>query len=99
MVAHPPAPGGGVRDRLRGLAAPGTPPRGRGCPAVAAVLPFDRQHPLGRLLAFLAELRRERYHLALDLMGLLKSALIASFARAEVVLGASYNREGARLFY
>jgi len=140
MVAHSPAPGEALRDRLRTLAPPGTPPRvllikmsslgdlvhalptvaalkrGLGChltwlvnatyadlvrccPAVDAVLPFDRQHPLRHLPAFLARLRRERYHLALDLMGLLKSALIASFARAEVVLGASYNREGARLFY
>ncbi|MGH7379123.1 MAG: glycosyltransferase family 9 protein [Candidatus Methylomirabilales bacterium] len=140
MVAHLPAPGEPLRDRLRALAASGTPPRvllvkmsslgdlihvlptvaalkrGLGChltwvvnaiyadlvrccPAVDAVLPFDRQHPVRHLPAFLGQLRRERNHLALDLTGLLRSALIARFARAEVVLGASYNREGARLFY
>ncbi len=140
MVAHAPAPGGPLRDRLRALAAAGTPPRvllvkmsslgdllhalptvealkrGLGChltwvvnaayadlvrccPAVDAVLPFERRYPLRHLPAFLRGLRRERYHLALDLTGLLKSALVARFARAEVVLGASYTREGAHLFY
>lgn len=140
MVAHPPAPGEALRDRLRALTASGTPPRvllvkmsslgdvihalpavaalkrGLGChltwvvnaiyadlvrccPAVDAVLPFDRRHPVRHLPAFLGGLRCERYHLALDLTGLLKSALIARLARAEVVLGASYTREGARLFY
>lgn len=140
MVAHPPAPGEVLRDRLRALAASGTPPRvllvkmsslgdlihalptvaalkrGLGChltwvvnaiyadlvrccPAVDAVLPFDRRHPVRHLPAFLGGLRRERYHLALDLTGLLRSALIARLARAEVVLGPSYNREGARLLY
>ncbi|MBI3002280.1 MAG: glycosyltransferase family 9 protein [candidate division NC10 bacterium] len=140
MVAHPPAPGAPLRDRLRALAASGLPlrvllvkmsslgdlvhalptaaalKRGLGCRltwvvnaayadlvrccrAVDAVLPFDRQHPLRGLSGFLRALRRERYHMALDLMGLLKSALIARLARAEVVLGASYNREGARFLY
>lgn len=140
MVAHPPAPGEALRDRLRALAAAGTPPRlllvkmsslgdvihalptvvalkrGLGChvtwlvnatyadlvrccPAVDAVLPFDRHQPARHLPRFLAAVRRERYQLALDLTGLLKSALIARLARAEVVLGASYNREGARFLY
>lgn len=140
MVAHPPAPGEALRNRLRALAAAGNPPRVllikmsslgdlvhalptvaalkrglgghltwvvnaayadliRRCPAVDAVLPFDRDYPVRHLPGFLRALRRERYHLALDLMGLLKSALIARLARAEVVLGASYNREGARLLY
>ncbi|HEV8662628.1 MAG TPA: glycosyltransferase family 9 protein [Candidatus Methylomirabilis sp.] len=140
MVAHPPAPGEALRDRLRASAAAGTPPRVllikmsslgdvihalptvaalkrglachltwvvnaayadlvRCCPAVDAVLPFDRRHALRHLPGFLAAVRREPYHLALDLMGLLKSALVARLAGAEVVLGASYNREGARFFY
>jgi len=140
MVAHPPAPGAPLRDRLRALTAAGTPPRvllikmsslgdlihvlptvealkrGLGChltwvvnaiyadfvrccPAVDAVLPFDRQQPVRHLPGFLRGLRRKGYHLALDLTGLLRSALIAWFASADVVLGASYEREGARLFY
>ena len=54
------------------------------------------------LLAAVRELRRARYDIAIDLQGLIKSALLARLSGAPRVLGfsASYAREGvARLFY
>jgi lipopolysaccharide heptosyltransferase I len=54
------------------------------------------------LLAAVRELRRARYDIAIDLQGLIKSALLARLSGARRVLGfsASYAREAlARLFY
>jgi len=54
------------------------------------------------LVAAVRELRRARYDIAIDLQGLIKSALLARLSGAPRVLGfsASYAREGlARLFY
>ena len=54
------------------------------------------------LLAAVRELRRARYDIAIDLQGLIKSALLARLSGAPRVLGfsASYAREGvARLLY
>jgi len=54
------------------------------------------------LVAAVRELRRARYDVAIDLQGLIKSALLARLSGAPRVLGfsASYAREGlARLFY
>jgi len=72
----------------------------RACPEVERVIAFPRRGAsiVGRL-AFLRELRRERYDLVADLQGLLKSAIVARLARASRRLGPSFHREGARLFY
>ena len=66
---------------------------------VERVIAFDRHRSLTGLPAFLRQLRAERYDLVLDMQGLLKSALVARFARAKRRLGPSFRREGARLFY
>lgn len=71
----------------------------RACPDVERVIPFPRRAGGVGALAFLRELRRARYDLAVDLQGLLKSALAARLARARRRLGPSFHREGARLFY
>lgn len=49
--------------------------------------------------AFLRALREREYDLAIDLQGLLKSALVACAARARRRIGPSFPREGARLLY
>jgi lipopolysaccharide heptosyltransferase I len=66
---------------------------------VARVIPFYRHAFLGTLPRFLAELRRTRYDLVLDLQGLLKSAMVCRLARARRVVGPSFHREGSRLLY
>lgn len=67
------------------------------CPDVDRVIAFPRRG--GGRLNFLRELRRQRYDLAVDLQGLMKSAVIARLARARRRLGPSFHREGSRLFY
>jgi len=71
----------------------------RCCPLVRRVLEFPRRHFFRRAAACARALRQEHYDLALDLQGLLKSALGARAARADRVLGPSYEREGARRLY
>lgn len=66
---------------------------------VSRVLAFPRHSWRRDGPAFLKELRAERYDLALDLQGLLKSALVARAARSRCVVGPSFHREGACLFY
>ncbi|HEY8901191.1 MAG TPA: glycosyltransferase family 9 protein [Chthoniobacterales bacterium] len=73
-------------------------------PAVAALLPFDRQNyrgPAGLLRAgrWLLGLRNRRPDLAIDLQGLLRSALIARATRPGRIVGLSDAREGATAFY
>ena len=48
---------------------------------------------------FVDEVRKDRYDLALDMQGLLKSALVMRSVRADRRIGPSFNREGSRLFY
>ena len=48
---------------------------------------------------FAAELRRDYYDLALDMQGLLKSALVMRSVRAARRVGPSFHREGSRFFY
>ncbi len=72
-----------------------------GSPIVRRVLKFPRKH-LRALPEFLRDLRSERYNVVIDLQGLLRSALIARFARLVsdgYVLGMSDAREGALWFY
>ncbi len=52
-----------------------------------------RPSTLASILAVRRELRRERYDAALDLQGALRSAVIASFAQAERLLGEAEPRE------
>jgi heptosyltransferase-1 len=66
---------------------------------VDRVIGYPRRDWLQGIFPFLVELRKRRYDWVLDLQGLLKSALPARMARARRVLGPSYRREGARLFY
>jgi lipopolysaccharide heptosyltransferase I len=60
---------------------------------------FPRHHFFSRAATFLRELRAEEYDLIIDMQGLLKSALTARFARGGRVIGPSFHREGAHLFY
>lgn len=66
---------------------------------VRRVIGFPRR--AGRLawLPFLRDLRYERYDLIVDLQGLMKSALVARFARGNRRIGPSFHREGSRLLY
>ena len=69
---------------------------------VDRVLTFPRRDFPRFALRFLSELRRERYDLVVDLQGLLKSAIPARLTRrtrGAPVLGPSFRREGAQLFY
>jgi heptosyltransferase-1 len=66
---------------------------------VDRVIAFPRHAFWAKREAFVAELRRERYDLALDMQGLLKSALVMRSVRAARRVGPSFHREGSRLFY
>ncbi len=66
---------------------------------VRRVIRFPRRGFPRGFGGFLRALRRDRYDLAVDLQGLLKSALPARLARARRVIGPSFRREGTRLFY
>lgn len=75
-----------------------------GNPDIAGLIPFDRGLLKGGraakdLVAFVVELRRERYDLAIDLQGLLRSGLMAAACRAERRVGFANAREGAPFFY
>jgi len=66
---------------------------------VERVIAFPRRNFWRQRAAFVAELRQERYDLALDMQGLLKSALVMRSVRADRRIGPSFSREGSRLFY
>ncbi len=66
---------------------------------VSRVLSFPRRRFLAGGLGFIRELRSSRYDYVVDLQGLLKSALVATWARGIRRIGPSYGREGARFFY
>ena len=75
-----------------------------GNPAVSRVRLFPREEfrgPRGwaRALRWYPDLGGLRPDYAVDLQGLMRSALIAKFCRAKVVVGLSDAREGSRLFY
>jgi len=69
-----------------------------GSPVVSNVIHFPRRN-LRALPGFLINLRRQRYDLAVDLQGLLRSALICAAARVRTIAGVADAREGAALFY
>ncbi|NLB55586.1 MAG: glycosyltransferase family 9 protein [Lentisphaerae bacterium] len=66
---------------------------------VSEVIAFPRRNLLRNFRGFCKELRSNRYDMALDFQGLLKSALITRFARVGRVIGPSFQREGASFFY
>jgi lipopolysaccharide heptosyltransferase I len=66
---------------------------------VERVIAFPRRNFWRQRAAFVAELRQERYDLALDMQGLLKSALVMRSVQADRRIGPSFSREGSRLFY
>ena len=75
-----------------------------GNPDVDRVITFDRgmmdgAGKLGRLAAFVRELRRERYDAVIDLQGLLRSGLMTFACRGGRSIGFANAREGAAWFY
>jgi heptosyltransferase I len=78
----------------------------RGHPDLNDVLAFDRSRLDGGLLQaaigythFCRRLRRQRFDLAIDLQGLLRSAVMTVATRAARRVGLSSAREGAEWFY
>lgn len=71
------------------------------CPGVDRILAFPRGNMwnVSAMRAFLRSLRSEKYDVALDFQGLLKSGLIAYFSRSGLRAGFAHAREGAPLFY
>ncbi|MBL4846890.1 MAG: glycosyltransferase family 9 protein [Planctomycetes bacterium] len=76
-----------------------------GHPALDGLVVLERKEglrstgALRRSLAGLAVLREKRFEAALDLQGLLRSALVARASGARRVLGPAWAREGARFLY
>ncbi|MEM7395610.1 MAG: glycosyltransferase family 9 protein [Verrucomicrobiota bacterium] len=66
---------------------------------VDRVIAYPRRSFLSRFSGFRKRLRERPYDMAIDLQGLLKSALVARLARAEKRIGPSFHRECAHLFY
>jgi len=69
-----------------------------GSPVVSDVILFPRRE-LRALPDFIRRLRRERYDIAVDLQGLLRSALICAASRSATIAGVADAREGATIFY
>lgn len=76
-----------------------------GHPDLDEVIPFDRAgfrlSPAGltRFGRFLADLRRRRFDVAIDLQGLLRSGIMTAATGAMVRIGQPFVREGADRFY
>lgn len=76
-----------------------------GHPHLDEVIPFDRAafrpsfSGARAFASFLADLRRRRFDLAIDLQGLFRSGLLAAATRAPVRVGLADSREGARFFH
>lgn len=71
-----------------------------GNPALRRVIPFDRER--GSVWAMASRLRNAEYHLAIDLQGLVQSALVAKFSGARATAGyarAACREPLASLFY
>ena len=66
---------------------------------VDRVLQIPRKGNLRKRLRALRALRAESYDLVVDLQGLLKSAIVARFARSPRRIGPSFHREGSRIWY
>ncbi len=66
---------------------------------VADVIPFPRRTIVRGFPEFIRRLRMREYDLAVDLQGLMKSAVTCRLARARRILGPSFRREGAGMLY
>lgn len=66
---------------------------------VTRAIAYPRHSFVRDAASFFAALRKEKYDLALDFQGLLKSAMVARAARAERRIGPSFCREGSHVFY
>jgi len=87
-------------SRLSWVIKPRWAPLLEGNPFVDEIIPFDRS--AREILATRRLLRRERFELAVDLQGLIQSALVAASARADKIVGLARTqaRESfAALFY
>ncbi len=87
-------------SRLSWVIKPKWAPLLEGNPFIDEVIPFNRT--AREILATRRHLRRERYDLAVDLQGLIQSALVAASARADRIVGLarSQARESlAAMFY
>lgn len=103
----------GLRQRFPGaavdwLVASAFAPLLEGHSMITRLVPFDRRR-YGRMttsprasaefLRFVADLRRRRYDLVIDLQGLFRSGFLAWCTRASIRIGFVDAREAARLFY
>lgn len=70
----------------------------RGNPAIDSLYEMPDEPSLGELLTLRRELRAGRYHLALDMQGLVLSGLVTRLSGAPVRVGWDRNREGNALF-
>ena len=68
-------------------------------PDVSAVISFPRRQFWSQAPALFRAVRGKHYDIIVDLQGLLKSAIVARFARGKTRIGPSFHREGARLLY
>ncbi len=87
-------------SRLSWVIKPRWTPLLEGNPFVDEIIPFNRT--AREILATRRHLRRERFDLAVDLQGLIQSALVAASARADRIVGLSRSqaRESlAAMFY
>lgn len=66
---------------------------------VDRVIPFPRDNFLTQLAGFRSQVRAEQYDYVIDLQGLLKSAIVAWFAKSKKRIGPSFHREGSHWFY
>ncbi|MBA4387057.1 MAG: hypothetical protein C0404_03690 [Verrucomicrobia bacterium] len=66
---------------------------------VRRIVPYHRHAAVRRFPQLLKDLRAEEYDYVVDFQGLLKSAVISRLARGRKVIGPSFKREGAGLFY
>lgn len=66
---------------------------------IGRVIPMSRRAFVSSSPGFLHSLRAEKYDLAIDMQGLLKSAMVARLARGRRKIGPSFHREGAWVFY
>lgn len=66
---------------------------------VSGVIRFNRHGFWRNVRTFLGELRQHEYDYVIDMQGLMKSALVARFARGRRRIGPSFHREGSHRFY
>src|SRR4051794_20719150 len=80
-----------INEALRGLVD--------GHPEIDRVIPFARAAGPAAFVRLLDALRRERFDLAVDLQGLLRSGLMTAATLAPVRVGLADAREGGAWFY